>query len=542
MAQLLGNVAVGSTVYLNESGSPQPYLVVNQGNPSTELYDSSCNGTWLLRQNCKTRINFGNDSDNLTPHFATLRSNYYNNYDSNIQSIIKTVKIPYTVWGVGTSHTYTLSNGYSTSIFDLSAFEMGSVSTDYLKDGSKLQYFTEGTTSSANSLRKASRDSGAAVEYWLRTPYTLDYECYVNTSGAITNDNTTGTRYTRPCIIVNPNVFVDDSNNLTSITVPGVSSITVPSIAMQNENIPISWSSVSVSGYDVTYQLQRNVNSGGWENVVSSISQTSYTDAAQSGWNTVRYRVAAQVPSVTGAIGSYKTSSTIPVRDSNNLVISGQDGDLGTVTANIPYTVSSNTGNPISLTRKVNQVNVANVNIDSGFAYNIPIFDLPTGTNTIQLTAQVQAPSGQVNETRTWTYTKTPMQFPDTGGVAQLVQNGQNIWPLTLAESVRVPTYFGGSLDKALELLSTNTDFAVIAVGEYTGTGTYGQNSPNTLTFSSMPLMVLIYSENNTLIISSTNTLSTAYIQGTQAKWYSTISAEDQMNISGTIYSYIAIG
>lgn len=49
MGQLLENVAVGSTVYLNENGTPRPYLVVHQGLPSG-IYDHSCNGTWLLKK------------------------------------------------------------------------------------------------------------------------------------------------------------------------------------------------------------------------------------------------------------------------------------------------------------------------------------------------------------------------------------------------------------------------------------------------------------------------------------------------------------
>ena len=50
MAQQLGQVAVGSIVKLNEDGSPINYIVVHQGRPSA-LYDVSCNGTWLLREN-----------------------------------------------------------------------------------------------------------------------------------------------------------------------------------------------------------------------------------------------------------------------------------------------------------------------------------------------------------------------------------------------------------------------------------------------------------------------------------------------------------
>ena len=45
-------LAVGSSVFLMENGSPAEYLVVNQGIPNNHhSYDSSCDGTWLLRKN-----------------------------------------------------------------------------------------------------------------------------------------------------------------------------------------------------------------------------------------------------------------------------------------------------------------------------------------------------------------------------------------------------------------------------------------------------------------------------------------------------------
>lgn len=48
---LASSLAVGSTVKLMEGGTAVEYLVVNQGIPSnSNLYDASCDGTWLLRK------------------------------------------------------------------------------------------------------------------------------------------------------------------------------------------------------------------------------------------------------------------------------------------------------------------------------------------------------------------------------------------------------------------------------------------------------------------------------------------------------------
>ncbi len=50
--QPISALAVGSSVYVKESGVDTEYLIVHQGNPDVTLYDASCNGTWLLRREC----------------------------------------------------------------------------------------------------------------------------------------------------------------------------------------------------------------------------------------------------------------------------------------------------------------------------------------------------------------------------------------------------------------------------------------------------------------------------------------------------------
>lgn len=238
--------------------------------------------------------------------------------------------------------------------------------------------------------------------------------------------------------------------------------INTPFVVIQSQSIPISWSSVFVSGYEVTYQLQRKIDSSDWETIYTG-SNTSYTDTAGI-WTQVQYQVAL---SLGEGIGGYTQSFTIPVVSPQVLVISGQDGNLGTLTSNVPYTVFSNTGNPISLTRTVNGAQVVTLTVDSGFAYNIPIADLPTGVGIIQITASVESGSKTVTQTRTWTYYKTPINIPSTGGIAQLTQNGQNIWPVTVPDAVEAPVYFGGNLNAALNKLGQAALYTKIGRPKY---------------------------------------------------------------------------
>lgn len=357
--------------------------------------------------------------------------------------------------------------------------------------------------------------------------------------------------------------------------------INTPSIVMQSQSIPISWSSVSVSGYEVTYQLQRKIDSSDWETIYTG-SDTSYTDTAGI-WTQVQYQVAL---SLGEGIGGYTQSFTIPIASPQSLVISGQDGNLGTLTSNLPYTVSSNTGNPISLTHTVNGAQVVTLTVESGFTYNIPIADLPTGTGTIQIIASVKRGSETVTQTRTWTYYKTPINIPSTGGIAQLTQNGQNIWPVTVPDAVEAPVYLGGNLNAALNKLGQATLYnkkggsitdvfgydvpiCQYETGSYVGTGTYGSiNQSNSLTFSFEPKIVVIFRvkgddrapdyatgdpKNSPLfMINGVNGIteagSTAYWgyntsqwKGNIVKWYSEYASK-QKNLSGSTYNYVAIG
>ena len=60
---LASDLTIGSTVKLMEGGTAVDYLVVNQGIPSnSSLYDSSCNGTWLLRKDIHSERQWGDDS------------------------------------------------------------------------------------------------------------------------------------------------------------------------------------------------------------------------------------------------------------------------------------------------------------------------------------------------------------------------------------------------------------------------------------------------------------------------------------------------
>lgn len=175
---LASSLAVGTTVKLMEGGTAVEYLVVNQGIPSnSNLYDASCDGTWLLRKyiHSERQWNSSNVNDYANSTINTwLNGDFFNSFGSVEQAAIKQVKIPYRADGGSGGTDQSGANGLPAKIFLLSGYEVGWTTSDdgdFPVDGAKLDYFTSGTTTSANNKRIAYL-SGTDTIWWLRSPST----------------------------------------------------------------------------------------------------------------------------------------------------------------------------------------------------------------------------------------------------------------------------------------------------------------------------------------------------------------------------------
>lgn len=171
----VGALPVGATLSLNVNGKAREFLVVHQGKPS-DLYDDSCDGTWLLMKDVYKSQEWHGSSDNKyesSDIHSYLNNTFLNLFDANIRDTIKQVKIPYrknggSYGGIIGSGT----NGLSCKVFLLSGYEVGFTSnnSDYFPiDGAKLAYFESGTSTLAKEKRIAYLN-GSATSWWLRSP------------------------------------------------------------------------------------------------------------------------------------------------------------------------------------------------------------------------------------------------------------------------------------------------------------------------------------------------------------------------------------
>lgn len=418
MAKLLSAVAEKAIVKLKESGALVDFYVAKHD------YESGLNGTGrtlLARaEPWPTDIVWNNIRENAYADSTIdrwMNNDYKNKLDPSIQAQITETQFYYTE-GNGSRKTVPLSR----DIFILSGMEYGISADRMMTEGEILPIADELLSTRENE--------------WTRSPrYNLTtsaWRCAKDISTAYEADVTYAFP-ARPVFQLPSTLTVSDDG---VIIAPPLApdSIAVPDTTMQGNTLPVSWT--AADGAD-SYVLERSADSGAWTQVYSG-AELSHTDTAGT-WSTVQYRVKA---GVSGVYGDYATSAAVAVVPASTCTISGEDGDLGTLTGDIVYTAMTSTSEPITVTETVNGTVLRTFQPVSGAQQRISVMDLPTGGGT----AVIQAECSGVSVTRTWTYTKAAADFPAAPtpfDIALLSKGGRVQFPQTLAECVRMP---GGTM------------------------------------------------------------------------------------------------
>ena len=315
----LGTKSVGSIVKLKENGAAVNYIVVHQGKPSSS-YDSSCDGTWLLRQDIAENRAWDSGNSNVLESsdiHSYLNNTWINRYDTDIRNAIKQVKIPYRQNGGSGGTDRNGANGLSCKIFLLSGKEVGWDSSDnqyFPNDGAKLSYFLDGTGSSANQKRVATLN-GSAASWWLRSPHTsvTDGVWSVHSLGYYYGWSAYYSYGVRPALVLPSTLLVSDDGSITTNTAPTTPpSITIPSSISGGSTITVSWgASTDAEGNLEGYIVEKSIDGGSEWSQIYQGSALSTTNTVAFGTPTVMYRVKAYDSE--GLESGYKTSNQVTV-------------------------------------------------------------------------------------------------------------------------------------------------------------------------------------------------------------------------------------
>lgn len=199
---LLGDIAEGSIVKLNENSSPVEFYVAKHD------YESGLNGagrTLVVRKDCYDARQWHSSNVNAYASSAIdswLNGTYKNLLDADIRGVIGTTKIKYTP-GNGNNTVGTLER----AIFLLSATELNRSVSWLNVEGTALEI--------ASSLQIAHMNSSACVQ-WTRSPYTSDANSavYLNTDGNAGSNYCTDTYGSRPCFTLPSGACFDEETML----------------------------------------------------------------------------------------------------------------------------------------------------------------------------------------------------------------------------------------------------------------------------------------------------------------------------------------
>lgn len=137
--------ALGKTVAIQWNGEPALFRAVQVGNPDPSIYDTSCDGIWMMAVDYLTRMIIGLNNDYKASNAHTwCNGDFIDGFETELQEKIKMVKIPY--WD-GTGTEGSLKNGaegLSTKGFLPSLDEFGYPQSEARSMGHMLSAFKSG--------------------------------------------------------------------------------------------------------------------------------------------------------------------------------------------------------------------------------------------------------------------------------------------------------------------------------------------------------------------------------------------------------------
>ena len=433
----LGTKAVGSTIKLNLNGSPREFLIMHQGNPSTSMYDASCDGTWVrMKEAYENRQWDSSNNDYANSDVdAWLNGTFLNMLDQDIREQgVKQVKIPYRPGSGSSANVNTGANGLSRKAFLLSIREMGLPLSYSPNDGVTLAYYSGGGTKVINL-------NGSPARAWSRSP-SLDYYDYlVCTVEAVGDANYWGcvsSCAVAPALILDSNLYVsDDGSILTNEPPTAPGSIDVTGVVSGGQATITLTAATDPDGTVASYRYERQVDGGGWQQF-ADVNSLTQTDQIDSDWATIAYRACAVDDA--GASGPYVTSEQYDV-NVGWVLIGGPSTAMGQQIK--PFTLSANIGvsgqtgvTGIAVTGYLDGEKVLDTTINQNDNAEIYVDTriLASGQHTIQITAEK---IDLLPANKAWQFAIPFNALPDGGRAEQLRDDqGNPIFPRTTSQQV----------------------------------------------------------------------------------------------------------
>nr|DAF65712.1 MAG TPA: hypothetical protein [Bacteriophage sp.] len=217
----IGSFRVGSIVYCKVGGVRTAFRVMHCGNPSTSLYDSSCDGVWLLMVNGYQKMAWNSSAS--TAYGSSTVHTYLNNEFLallDIKNMVKHVRIPYLSDSGSAGAIISGSDGLLTQVFLPSGAELGWKNGDYSsykpfpEDGSQLAYCAAGASYMTTYM------NDVKVEWWTRSPDPTTSGCVyrVETDGAARSLSPISadakSTAVRPMLILPSDTMVDSNGDI----------------------------------------------------------------------------------------------------------------------------------------------------------------------------------------------------------------------------------------------------------------------------------------------------------------------------------------
>lgn len=314
--------------------------------------------------------------------------------------------------------------------------EVGLGTENSIAEGALLAMFTSDNSSRlctctaqaiSNSNYSSNPTTAANWSWWLRSPragYSYNAR-YVYSGGSESSGSAYGGyQGLRPLCNLPSGILVSDNPNENGYyeiqwnsaptTPPG---ITVPDTVRSGKAAAISWAaSVDPESDNVSYELERwNNNTNTWALVYAG-ANTTYSD---TGVTTAMDQVAWRVRSKDshGAYSAYNTSQTKAVVHNVDPTVSGDDADLGAVTAppSRTYTVGdADTGDTLTIVESLDGSEVRTIqNAARGTPYTFAVTaakfaSLENGAHTMTITVTDSVGN---SATRTVTFTRNVVKI-----------------------------------------------------------------------------------------------------------------------------------